>query len=138
MSSASALVVDTSAVVAILLSEQGSEGLVAHLTEAGTSVMSAANRVEVGIVIEARFGPPGADVVERLLRDAAIGIVPVDAEMAERALGAWRRYGQGSHPAALNHGDCFTYALAEITGFPVLCTGKDFAATDLPVVTGWR
>lgn len=136
MTSTVPLVVDTSAVVAILQSERGSDGLVVHLAGAGPCVMSAASRVEVGIVIEARLGAPGADVVERLLRDAAISVVPVDLDAAERALGAWRRYGKGRHPAALNYGDCFTYALAEVTGFPVLCTGKDFAATDLPVLTG--
>lgn len=58
----------------------------------------------------------------------------MDAEAADRALGAWRRYGKGGHPAALNFGDCFSYALAERTGLPLLCTGDDFAATDLDVI----
>jgi ribonuclease VapC len=95
--------------------------------------MPAAIRVELGIVIEARLWPAGQDVVDRLLRDAKIDIVPVDADLAARAMSGWRRYGQGRHPAGLNFGDCFTYALAERTGHPVLCTGDDFAATDITV-----
>lgn len=125
------LVVDTSAVVAILQAEPGSDRLVEQLVAATSRLMSAATRVEVGIVLEARFGPGGADVLARLLRDADITVVPVGEEDAQRALGAWRRFGKGRHPAALNYGDCFAYALAESSGSPLLCTGDDFAATDL-------
>jgi ribonuclease VapC len=128
------LVVDTSAAVAIVLGEPGSEELAVHLENALARLMPAAIRAELGIVIEARLWPAGQDVVERLLRDAKIDIVPVDAELAARAVSGWRRYGKGRHPAGLNFGDCFTYALAERTGHPVLCTGDDFAATDVAVV----
>lgn len=83
----------------------------------------------MGIVIEARLWPRGQDVIERFLGDAKIEIVAVDADLAERAMRAWRRYGKGRHPAGLNFGDCFTYAVAEQTGLPVLCTGDDFAET---------
>ena len=128
------LVVDTSAAVAVILGEPGSEELAAQLENALTRLMPAAIRVELGIVIEARLGPAGQDVVERFLRDAQIEIEPVDADLAARAMSGWRRYGKGRHPAGLNFGDCFTYALAEQTGHPVLCTGDDFAATDITVV----
>jgi ribonuclease VapC len=128
------LVVDTSAAVAVILSEPGGEELAVHLEDALTRMMPAAIRVELGIVIEARLGPAGQDVVDRFLRDARIDIVSVDADLAARAMSGWRRYGKGRHPAALNFGDCFTYALAERTGLPVLCTGDDFAATDITVV----
>ena len=128
------LVVDTSAAVAIILGKPGSEELAAHLEDALTRLMPAAIRVELGIVIEARLWPAGQDVVSRFLRDARVDIVPVDADLAARALSGWRRYGKGRHRAGLNFGDCFTYALAERTGHPVLCTGDDFAATDLTVV----
>jgi ribonuclease VapC len=128
------LVVDTSAAVAVLTGEPGSDELAAHLENAVARLMSAASRVELGIVIEARLGPAGQDVVDRFLREAKIDIVPVDADLAARAISGWRRYGKGRHPAALNFGDCFTYALAERTGHPVLCTGYDFAATDIAVV----
>ena len=96
--------------------------------------MPAAIRVELGIVLEARLWPAGQDVVDRFLRDAKIDIVPADADLAARAMSGWRRYGKGHHPAGLNFGDCFTYALAERTGHPVLCTGNDFAATDIAVL----
>ena len=128
------LVVDTSAAVAVIRGESGSDELAAHLEDALARLMSAAIRVELGIVIEARLWPAGQDVVDRFLRDAKIDIVPVDADLAARAMSGWRRYGQGRHPAGLNFGDCFSYALAERTGHPVLCTGDDFAATDITVV----
>jgi ribonuclease VapC len=128
------LVVDTSAAVAVILGEPGGGQLAAHLEDAVVRLMPAAIRVELGIVIEARLWPVGQDVVDRFLRDARIDIVPVDAELAARAMSGWRRYGKGRHRAGLNFGDCFTYALAEQTGHPVLCTGDDFAATDITVV----
>lgn len=128
------VVVDTSAAVAVILGEPGSDDLVAYLESAAARLMSAASRVELGIVIEARLGPAGMDTISRFLRDAEIEVVPVDVDAADRALGAWRRYGKGRHHAALNFGDCFTYALAEQTGLPLLCTGDDFAATDLEVL----
>jgi ribonuclease VapC len=127
-------VVDTSAAVAIIRGELGANELAEYLEGALVRLMSAAIRVELGIVIEARLGPAGQDVVDRFLRDARIDIVALDAEQAERAVSAWRRYGKGRHLAALNYGDCFTYALAERTGHPILCTGDDFAATDIPVI----
>jgi ribonuclease VapC len=128
------LVVDTSAAVAIILGEPGSDELAAHLEEAMARLMPAAIRVELGIVIEARLWPAGQDIVDRFLRDAKVDIVAVDADLAARAMSGWRRYGKGRHPASLNFGDCFTYALAERTGHPVLCTGDDFAATDIAVL----
>jgi ribonuclease VapC len=128
------LVVDTSAAVAVILGEPGSEELAVHLEDALTRMMSAAIRVELGIVIESRLWPAGQDVIDRFLRDAKIDIVPVDEDLAARAMSGWRRYGKGRHAAGLNVGDCFTYALAERTGHPVLCTGDDFAATDITVV----
>jgi ribonuclease VapC len=128
------LVVDTSAAVAVILGEPGSDVLAVRLEEALARLMSAAIRVELGIVIEARLGPAGQDIVDRFLHDAKVDIVAVDADLASRAMSGWRRYGKGRHPAGLNFGGCFTYALAERTGHPVLCTGDDFAATDTPVV----
>ncbi|MGO9195478.1 MAG: type II toxin-antitoxin system VapC family toxin [Streptosporangiaceae bacterium] len=128
------LVVDTSAAVAVILGEPGSEEIAGHLEDALARLMPAAIRVELGIVIEARLWPAGQDVVDRFLRDAKVDIVPVDADLTARAMSGWRRYGKGRHPAGLNFGDCFTYALAERTGHAVLCTGDDFAATDITVV----
>ena len=128
------LVVDTSAAVAVILGERGADELAGHLEDAVVRLMSAAIRVELGIVIEARLWPAGQDVVDRFMRDAKVDVVSVDADLAARAMSCWRRYGKGRHPAGLNFGDCFTYALAERTGHPVLCTGDDFAKTDIAVV----
>jgi len=132
------LVVDTSAAIAIILAEPGCDELADHLENALARLMPAAIRVELGIVIEARLWPAGQDVVDRFLRDAKIDIVPVDADLAARAMSGWRRYGKGRHPAGLNFGDCFTYALAERTGHPILCIGDDFASTDIAVVRPQR
>jgi ribonuclease VapC len=131
---ARSVVVDTSAAVAIIFGEPGYEDLVADLEGALSRVMSSAIRVELGIVVEARLWPAGRDVVDRFIRDAMVEIVPVDEDQAARALSGWRRYGKGRHQAGLDFGDCFTYALAQRTGHSVLCTGKDFAATDIDVV----
>ena len=120
--------------MAIVLGEPGSEELAVHLENALARLMPAAIRVELGIVIEARLWPARQDVVHRLLRDAKIDIVPVDADLAARAMSRSRRYGKGLHPVALNFGDCFTYALAERTGHPVLCSGNYFAASDIAVI----
>jgi ribonuclease VapC len=130
---APSFVIDTSAAVAVIFGEPGADELAALLEAALVRLMPAAIRVELGIVIEARLGPAGQDIVDRFLRDSDIDVVPVDAELADRAMSGWRRFGKGRHPAGLNFGDCFTYALAERTGYPVLCAGDDFAATDVPV-----
>jgi ribonuclease VapC len=129
-----ALVVDTSAAVAILAREPGADELVAALEQSDRRVMSAATLVELGIVFEARHGPAGRGIVERFLRDADVDVIDLDGEGAELAMDGWRRFGRGRHPAALNFGDCFTYGLAIATAGAVLCTGNDFAATDLEVV----
>jgi ribonuclease VapC len=120
--------------VAVILGEPGRDEIAGYLEGALARLMPAAIRVELGIVIEARLWPAGQDVVDRFLRDAQIDVVPADAELAARAMSGWRRYGKGRHPAGLNFGDCFTYALAEQTGHPVLCVGDDFAATDIAVL----
>lgn len=129
------LVVDPSAAVAVLLAEPGAADLRAAMADADRLVMSAASVVELGIVLEARFGAPGRGLVDRFLRDARVEVVPVDAAAVDLALDGWRRYGRGRHIAALNYGDCFTYGLAIGLGAAVLCTGEDFARTDVAVVT---
>ena len=127
-----AIVVDTSAMVAILTNEPGRGWLAAQLAEATERLMSAPTALELGIVLEARSAAAG--IVRRTLRDAEITVTPFDDGMAQRALDAWRRFGKGRHPAGLNFGDCCSYALAEATGCPILCTGNDFSQTDLAVL----
>jgi ribonuclease VapC len=125
-----AVVVDTSAMVAILTAEAGADRLSEVLTSADRRLIAAPSAVELGIVLEARV-PAAVGMARRALRDADVEVVACDEELAERALEAWRRFGKGRHPAALNFGDCFTYALAERTGLPILCVGEDFARTDV-------
>lgn len=128
------VVVDTSAVVAILGSEAEVDRLIEALDRAEGRFLSAATLVELGIVMEARFGAAGAHAVDRFLRDGEISVVALDRHHVDRALDGWRRYGKGRHVAALNLGDCFAYALAADRGLPVLCTGSDFSQTDLAVL----
>lgn len=123
-------VVDTSAVVAVLFGESGWEALERKLL-AEQCVMSAATRVEVGIVIEAKAGPAGTQLLEELLARVEVEVVPVDAIEAAEAILAWRRFGKGNHPAALNLGDVFAYALSRRSGQGLLCVGDDFAKTDV-------
>jgi ribonuclease VapC len=129
-----ALVVDTSALAAILFGEPSRAWLLDHLAEAELREIAAPTVVELGIVVEARLGPRGAVLADHLVREAEIDVVPCTASTASEALAGWRRFGKGRHPAGLNLGDCFTYALAVETGSVVLCTGEDFAATDVSVL----
>ncbi|WP_419846404.1 type II toxin-antitoxin system VapC family toxin [Candidatus Poriferisocius sp.] len=122
-------VVDTSAIVAVLFSEPGSEDIERKLMGA-PCVMSAATRVELGIVVEAKTGAAGVLLLEELLSRIEIQIEPVDAGLAEEALACWRRFGRGRHPAALNYGDVFSYALARRLGQPLVFVGDDFSQTD--------
>ncbi|MDE0319825.1 MAG: type II toxin-antitoxin system VapC family toxin [Acidimicrobiaceae bacterium] len=123
-------VVDTSAIVAVLLEEPGSEAIERELLQ-GPCVMSAATRVELGIVVEARAGAAGTQLLEELLARIDIRIAPVDEDQARDALVCWRRFGKGRHEAALNFGDTFAYALARQTGQPLLHVGNDFSRTDI-------
>ncbi len=127
------VVVDTSAMVAIVTGEPTREWLLSRLLAIERRVMAAPIAVELGIVLETRTAEQS--IGGRAVRDANIEVVPFGDDLGERALLGWRRFGKGRHPAALNFGDCFTYALADETGYPILCTGADFSRTDLPVLT---
>lgn len=126
------IVVDTSAIVAVLFAEPGSDDLEHSLLE-DHCVMSAATRVEVGIVVEAKTGPAGAQLLEELLGRIDVEIIPVDAELAGDAIVSWRRFGKGRHRAGLNFGDTFSYALSRKLGQPLLFVGDDFSHTDVMV-----
>jgi ribonuclease VapC len=131
----SGVVVDTSAAMAILRGEAAGEELAARLAEADERLMSTGTLIELGIVLEARIGPAASGIIDRFLRDGGIDLVSVERVHTDRALEGWRRFGRGRHPAALNLGDLFAYALAASRGHPVLCTGRDFTATDVGVVS---
>lgn len=125
------MVLDTSAIVAILQDEPEREQFIAAIEDAETRLLSAANFVETSIVIEARAGADGVRDLDLLIAKASIALAPVDPEQAHLARHAWRRYGKGRHAAGLNFGDCFAYALAVSLGDSLLFKGADFAATDV-------
>lgn len=125
------MVVDTSALVAILLQEPEAERFTRLLADAPRRLISAITRVELSFVIEGRYGDAARGDLERLLRDAMIEVMTVTPAQAEIAIDAFRRFGKGRHRAALNIGDCFAYALAQATDLPLLFKGGDFARTDI-------
>ena len=125
------MVIDTSAIIAILLREPSSPQLVAALDATTTRMISAASVVEASLVLLARNGEAGDGQLDRFLQTLGAEIVPVDAEHVAAARDAALRYGRGRHPAALNFGDCFSYALSAVAGEPLLFVGDDFARTDV-------
>lgn len=127
------MVVDTSALLAIFLAEPERKSFLESIFQAETRMISAATVLETGIVLEARRGESGGREFDLFVVRANLQIVPVDGEQAEIARSAWRKYGKGRHPAALNFGDCFAYALAKASGEPLLAKGNDFALTDIEV-----
>lgn len=129
------MVVDSSALLAVLLGEPARDAVTKAMAQADDGMrISAVNFVEASVVIETRKGPAGLLALDRLLEKAGIEIAAVDDKIAREARDAYRNFGKGRHPAKLNLGDCFAYALAKVLGEPVLCTGRDFAKTDIPIV----
>lgn len=126
------LVVDTSALAAVVFGEPDAERfLAAMVAAAGDLAMSAATAVEAAIVVEAKQGAQASLDLELLIERLHIEVIPVDAAQASSAVAAWRRFGKGRHPAQLNFGDCFAYAAARSVGGPLLFKGEDFAQTDI-------
>jgi ribonuclease VapC len=129
------VIIDTSALVAVLDQELEAERIVRTLASAPERTLSAANLVEVGIVMQARRGDDGARDLDLLLAKLRVDIADVTASQADIARKAFRRYGRGRHPANLNFGDCFAYALAKDTSAPLLFKGNDFGQTDVMVAS---
>lgn len=125
------MVVDTSALIALLGMEAEAARIAAALESDPSRMMSAATLVEAGIVVESRYGPAGARELDLLVAKGGFTVESVTAEQADVAREAWRRYGKGRHSAGLNFGDCFSYALAKIKGEPLLFKGDDFPQTDI-------
>lgn len=125
------MIIDTSALIAILLGEPEAEALARAISAAPKALISAFTALEAGIVIEAKKGEAGGRELDLLLHRASIEIVALNAEQFELARAAWRTYGKGRHPERLNIGDCCTYALSRYTGEPLLFIGKDFSQTDI-------
>jgi ribonuclease VapC len=129
------MIIDTSALVAVLDQELEAERIVRTLASAPERILSAANLVEVGIVMQARRGDDGARDLDLLLAKLRVDIAVVTANQADIARKAFRRYGRGRHAANLNFGDCFAYALAKDTSAPLLFKGDDFGQTDVIVAS---
>ncbi len=125
------MVLDTSALLALLLDEPEAEEFRAAVEEDTIRLVSAATLLETALVIEVRKGEPGGRELDALVHKAEVVVVPVDAEHVSEARKAYRRFGKGRHAAGLNFGDVFAYALARTSGEPLLFKGDDFAKTDI-------
>ena len=125
------MVVDTSAIVAILRYEPDARQFTQVLADAPRVSMSAVTRVELSLVIEGRNREAGRADLENFLRQSQIEVAPVSLQQAEIAIEAFRQFGKGRHRAGLNIGDCFSYALAKATNLPLLFKGGDFTHTDI-------
>lgn len=128
------MILDTSAIMALLGLEAEAARIGRVVLESPIRRVSAANLVEAGIVVQAKFGDEGARDLDLLVAKLALTVEPVTARQADLARRGFRRYGKGRDPAGLNFGDCFAYALAKDMGEPLLFKGDDFSRTDVAAV----
>ncbi len=127
------MIVDTSAILAVLLDETEADDFTERIVKSDVCLMSAVSFVEASIVAEFSGGDGGVRQLDAFLRTAGISIEPVSEEQALAARQAYSDYGRGRHPAGLNFGDCFSYALAKVSGELLLFKGSDFRKTDIAV-----
>jgi len=125
------MVLDTSAIIAILFEEREAEAFAYEIEAASVRLISVVNWVEATFVVLGRKGERGFADLGQFMTDALIERVQVDQVQGTLAITAFRRFGKGRHSAGLNRGDCFAYALAKVTGEPLLYKGRDFARTDV-------
>lgn len=125
------MILDRSAIVAVLLAEHGYEPVLARLHAADLVGVGAPTLTESGIVLTARLGAAGKSLLARFVQESRSVVIPCGDEHWRVGVDAFMRFGKGRHPAALNFGDCLTYATAKLAGGPLLCLGNDFAQTDL-------
>jgi ribonuclease VapC len=130
------LILDSSAVVAMLLREEGHRRLAEKIECAGTVAIGSPTLVETDMVMVGRFDRRGVALVGEFLEENDVIVVPFDDRHRAASAEAFIRYGKGRHPAGLNYGDCMTYATAKIAEHPLLFTGNDFAKTDLASTPG--
>lgn len=128
------MVLDTSALLAILLGEPEAPAIAQAIVNDPVRLLSAVSELETAIVIAARKGAAGTAELDLLRTWAEIETISMNAEQVRLAREAYRRFGKGRHAAALNLGDCCSYALARYRGEPLLFKGNDFAQTDISVV----
>ena len=125
------MIVDTSAVVAIIFQEPAHEELTQLLVQSNETGIGTPTLVECGIVLSARLGRDARGILSRFIEESDITIIPFTEAHFGTAVGAWIKYGKGRHPASLNFGDCLTYAMAKLSDMPLLCVGNDFSQTDV-------
>jgi ribonuclease VapC len=125
------MVLDTSALLAILMAEPEAEGFAVAIEHDPIRLVSAGSILETATVAESRWGDAGGRELDLFLFKAGITVISVDGEQVEIARQAFRLFGKGRHPAGLNVGDCFAYALSRVSGQPLLFKGDHFAQTDL-------
>lgn len=125
------MILDSSAVVALVFQEPGYETLLEKLRGAAVLGIGAPTATETAIVLSTRLERDACGVVARLLQETGIVLIPFGEAHYSVAVDAWLRFGRGRHPAALNLGDWFAYAVAKLAGQPLLCVGDNFAQTDL-------
>ena len=126
------MIVDSSAIVAIVLREPGWEDVVARLGAETTPAIGAPTLAETGLVLTAKIGTKARIVLSRFLQETGLTVIPFAEEHWRIAVDAYAQFGKGRHAAALNFGDCLTYAVARLAGQPLLFVGDDFSKTDLP------
>lgn len=125
------MVIDTSALLAILQNEPERRKFNEAIEAAETRSMSTASFLEISMIVESRYGADGVRDLDLLIAKAKVSLVPVDEDQAHLARQGFQKYGKGRHPAGLNYGDCFSYALARSLEQPLLFKGNDFSQTDV-------
>jgi ribonuclease VapC len=125
------MILDTSAILAIIFKEPGHEDLIEKISRAESLGIGTPTLAETGIVLSARLGNEGKTILARLAQELEWVTVPFGDTHWWEAVGAYERFGRGRHPAKLNFGDCLSYATAKMAGQPLLYTGKDFERTDI-------
>ena len=128
------MILDTSAILAIFLKEPGYEAIVDRLAAEDEVGVGAPTLTETGIVLEARFGASASGWLSQFIAEFRLVSIPFGGDHWREAVAAYSRFGRGRSPAALNFGDCLSYAVARLAGEPLLCVGDDFTRTDLPLV----
>jgi ribonuclease VapC len=129
------MVIDSSALVAIVFDEPEAAQFRKSVSRAAIRIVSVASVLEASMVVEGRRGEPAGRDLDQALLQGDIRIIPVTIEQLGVARNAFRQYGKGRHKAGLNFGDCFSYALAKVSGEPLLYKGDDFGLTDLAVIS---
>ena len=127
------MIVDSSALIALIFREPEAERIVASLAEAELVAIGAPTLAETAIVLAAKLGEASRAILSRLVEDLDLVVLPFTAAHGREAREAFLRFGRGRHPAALNYGDCLTYATAKLAGQPLLFVGEDFHRTDLDI-----